>query len=171
MTAIRKKAIKGLKSGDTLIVRRTFTEADTKIFGDISKDYNPIHYDERYASVKNMKGRICHGLLVGSMVTEIGGQVGWLASRMNFHFRAPVYFGDTIECRLTITKIDSRGRAGADAVFHNQEGIMVMEAELEGIVPGKPECKILDQMMREGDPTNRITDNSDDDRHKTWGRD
>jgi len=171
MSTIRKKAIKGLRKGDILSVRRTFTEADTKIFGDISKDYNPIHYDDRYASVKNMKGRICHGLLVGSMVTEIGGQVGWLASRMNFHFRAPVYFGDTIECRLTITKIDSRGRARADALFRNQQGVMVMEAALEGIVPGEPECKVLDQMVREGDPTNGITDNSGDDRYKAGRRD
>lgn len=156
MTTIREKAIKGLKKGDILKVRRTFTEADTKIFGNISKDYNPIHYDDRYASVKNMKGRICHGLLVGSMVTEIGGQVGWLASRMNFRFMAPVYFGDTIECCMTITEINNRWRARAIAVFRNQHGAVVIEAELEGIVPGEPERKVLDQMVREGDPTNRI---------------
>ncbi len=156
MTTIREKAIKGLQKGDILNVRRTFTEADTKVFGDISKDYNPVHYDNRYAAVKNMKGRICHGLLVGSMVTEIGGQVGWLASGMNFQFKRPVYFGDTIDCCMTITEIDDRGRARATAVFCNQQGDRVMEAQLEGIVPGKPEQKVLDQMVREGDPTNKI---------------
>jgi len=156
MSTIRRKAIKGLKSGDTLKVFRTFTETDTKVFGDISRDYNPIHYDDRYAAVKNMKGRICHGLLVGSMVTEIGGQVGWLASCMNFHFKAPVYFGDTIECCMTITEIDDRGRASAVAVFRNQHGATIMEAELGGIVPGEPERKVLDHMVNEGDPTNKI---------------
>jgi 3-hydroxybutyryl-CoA dehydratase len=158
MTTIREKAIKGLQKGDILTARRTFAEADTKLFGDISKDYNPVHYDNRYAAVKNMKGRICHGLLVGSMVTEIGGQVGWLASRMNFQFKRPVYFGDTIDCCMTITDINERGWARATAVFSNQQGDRVMEAQLEGIVPGQPERKILDQMVREGDPTNKIAE-------------
>jgi acyl dehydratase len=158
MTTIREKAIKGLQKGDILTARRTFTEADTKTFGDISKDYNPVHYDDRYAAVKNMKGRICHGLLVGSMVTEVGGQVGWLASGMNFRFKGPVYFGDTIDCCMTITDIDEKGRARATAVFCNQQGERVMEAALEGIVPGKPERKVLDQMVREGDPTNKIAE-------------
>jgi acyl dehydratase len=158
MTTIREKAIKGLQKGDILTVRRTFTEADTKIFGDISKDYNPVHYDDRYAAVKNMKGRICHGLLVGSMVTEIGGQVGWLASGMSFRFKGPVYFGDTIDCCLTITDIDEKGWARATAVFCNQAGGRVMEAQLEGIVAGKVERKVLDQMVREGDPTNKIAE-------------
>lgn len=27
---------------------------------------------------------ICHGLLVGGMICEFGGQVGWLASGMDF---------------------------------------------------------------------------------------
>ena len=158
MTTIREKAIKGLQQGDVLTARRTFTEADTKVFGDISKDYNPVHYDDRYAAVKNMKGRICHGLLVGSMVTEVGGQVGWLASRMDFQFKGPVYFGDTIDCCMTITDINKRGWARATAVFCNQKGDRVMEAQLEGIVPGQPERKILDQMVREGDPTNKIAE-------------
>jgi len=156
MSTIRRKAIKGLKSGDTLKVFRTFTETDTLAFGNISRDYNPIHYDDRYAAVKNMKGRICHGLLVGSMVTEIGGQVGWLASCMNFHFKAPVYFGDTIECCLTIRDINPNGRATASAILKNQTGVTVMEAELDGIVPGEPEREVLDHMVNEGDPTNKI---------------
>ena len=156
MSTLRRKAIRGLKSGDSLKIRRTFTEADTRAFGDISRDYNPIHYDDRYAAVKKMNGRICHGLLVGSMITEIGGQIGWLASRMDFLFKRPVYFGDTIECCLTITEIDAKGWAGANAVFRNQQGVTVAEARLEGIVPGAPEQKVLDQMVREGDPTNRI---------------
>ncbi len=156
MTTIRKKTIKGLKKGDVLNVQRTFTEADTKIFGDISKDYNPIHYDDRYALVKNMKGRICHGLLVGSMVTEIGGQIGWLASCMNLYFKAPVYFGDTIWCCLTIRDIKPNGWATASAILKNQTGVTVMEAELEGVVPGGPERDVLDLMVSEGDPTNRI---------------
>ena len=98
-----KKAIAGLKRGDSFAVSRTFTEQDTMAFADMRRDYNPVHFDHRFAAVKNFRDRICHGLLVASLLTEIGGQIGWLASGMNFHFRKPVYFGDTIECCFTVT--------------------------------------------------------------------
>ncbi len=31
--------------------------------------------------------KYAHGLLVGSMLTEIGGQLGWLATEMDFKFQ------------------------------------------------------------------------------------
>jgi 3-hydroxybutyryl-CoA dehydratase len=155
MSYIRKKTIAGLKPGDSFVVSRTFTEQDTTTFADNSRDYNPVHFDDRFASAKNFRARICHGLLVASLATEIGGQIGWLASGMNFRFKRPVYFGDTIECSMTITEIDDRNRAKADAVFKNQQNEIVIEAHVTGIVPGLPERRIMETMMAEGDPTNK----------------
>jgi 3-hydroxybutyryl-CoA dehydratase len=155
MSHIREKAIAGLKRGDIFAVSRTFTEQDTMAFADISRDYNPVHFDPHFAKAKNFHGRICHGLLVASLLTEIGGQIGWLASRMNFRFKKPVYFGDTIECRLTITVLDDRNGAKAEAVFKNQQDEIVIEAHLAGIIPGAPEQRVMEVMMAEGDPTNK----------------
>lgn len=157
MTSIREKTISGLQPGDVFVVSRTFTEPETLAFADMTRDYNPVHFDDRFASVKNLSGRICHGLLVGGMVTEIGGQIGWLASGMNFRFKKPVYFGDTIECRVTLTTIDSRNRAEATAIFTNPQGEIVIEAELAGVIPGDPEKAVMRQMVAEGDPTNGCT--------------
>ena len=92
------------------------------------------------------------------MLTEIGGQMGWLASVMNFRFKKPVYFGDTVTCKLTITDIDTRNRARALAEYHNQDGVVVLEADLEGIVPAKPEQEVLKAMVAEGDPTNKLVE-------------
>ena len=64
MSNIRTKAIEGIKLGDTFSVSRTFTEHDVLEFADISRDYNPVHFDKRFANVKGLDGRICHGLLV-----------------------------------------------------------------------------------------------------------
>jgi len=155
MSYIRKKAIAGLKRGDSFAVSRTFTEPDTMAFADISRDYNPVHFDHRFAKVRNFHGRICHGLLVASILTEIGGQIGWLASGMNLRFKKPVYFGDTIECCFTITELDDRNRAKAEAVFKNQQDEIVIEAYLTGVIPGLPEKRVLEIMMAEGDPTNK----------------
>jgi acyl dehydratase len=156
MSKIRNKTIQGLAVGDKLVVTRRFTEADTMAFAEVTRDYNPIHFEKRFADVKDFRGRICHGLLVGSLLTEIGGQIGWLASEMNFRFKRPVYFGDTVECTFTITAIDGRNRARAEAIYRNQDGAIVLEADLGGILPGPREREVLAEMVAQGDPTNKL---------------
>jgi acyl dehydratase len=155
MSSIRRKAIEGFKPGDALSISRTFTERDMIDFARITKDYNPVHFDDRFAKAKNFSNRICHGLLVAGMLTEIGGQIGWLASGMNFDFKRPVYVGDTITCYFTITDIDERGKANAAVLFKDQNEEIVIEASLAGILPGSREKKVMTEMMAEGDPTNQ----------------
>jgi 3-hydroxybutyryl-CoA dehydratase len=156
MTSIRMKSIKGLESGDRFRVARTFTEKDVAGFAAASRDYNPVHFDERFAAAKGFNGRICHGLLVGSLLTEIGGQLGLLAAEMTFSFRKPVYFEDTITCELTITQIDARGVVQANVTFTNTDNAVVLEASVKGILPGEREREIMNAMVKEGDPTNPI---------------
>jgi len=154
MSEIRDRAIQGIEVGDTFTVTRSFSQDDVLSFADITRDYNPVHFDKRFAAQKKFNGRICHGLLVGSLLTEIGGQIGWLASRMDFHFKRPVYFDDTITCSFTISEIGQNGKAKATAVYHNQAGDTVLEADLYGLLPGSPEQQIMSKMRAEGDPTN-----------------
>jgi 3-hydroxybutyryl-CoA dehydratase len=156
MSQLRKKAIAGLRLGDTFSVKRTFTQQDTLAFAELSRDFNPVHFDQRFAETKNFPALICHGLLVASLITEVGGQIGWLASGMNFQFRKPVYFGDTIECSFTIIELDERNRAKADAIFKNQHGEVVIEAQVAGIIPGSAERLVMEAMIGEGDPTNPL---------------
>jgi acyl dehydratase len=156
MSHIRRRAIEGLQVGDTFSVSRTFTEQDVVQFADLSRDYNPVHFDDRFAQVKGFSGCVCHGLLVASLITEIGGQIGWLASGMNFRFKKPVYFGDTVECHFTVVDIDGRGRASAEAVFRNQQQVIVLQGVVTGIVPGDAEQMVMAEMVAAGDPTNKL---------------
>jgi acyl dehydratase len=156
MSHVRKKTIEGLNKGDSFSISRTFTEKDVAQFADLTRDYNPVHFDERFAGAKKFKGKICHGLLVGSMLSEIGGQIGWLATEMNFQFKQPVYPGETIRCEFTITDIDPRGWATARIEYHNQHGELVLEALLRGILPGPQERRVMEAMVAEGDPTKKI---------------
>ncbi len=156
MSSIRERAAGGLSTGDVFEVKRTFSEQDMEAFARISRDYNPVHFDERYAGAKGFQGRICHGLLVASLVTEVGGQIGWLASGMEFRFLRPVYFGDTITCVLTVTEILESGRARAEARFENGQGVRVLEGVVTGYVPGPQDRAVLQWMIEEGDPTNPL---------------
>ena len=154
--AIRAKAGRGLRAGDCFVAERTFTEDEVRAFAVMSRDYNPVHFEPRWTALKRFKRPVCHGLLVGSLLTEIGGQIGWLATRMGFRFRRPVYPGDTVTCRMTLLTVDARWRARAEAVFLNQHGETVLEGSLEGIVPGPGEQALLQDMMAAGDPTNGL---------------
>ena len=156
MMEIREKTIEGLKTGDSFTVTRRSTEDDVKNFANISLDYNPVHFDSRFSIAKGFSGRICHGLLVGSMITEIGGQIGWLATEMAFKFKKPIYFGDTITCTFTLNRIDEKGYAEANAAFTNQDGLKVLECLIAGYLPNQHERDILEKMIKEGDPTNGL---------------
>ena len=93
----QQAASRRLAAGTTFRFSRTFTLDDVQAFGDLTLDYNPVHYEPRWCEAKGFEGRpICHGLLVGSMLCEPGGQVGWLATRMEFKFLSPTYIGDTL---------------------------------------------------------------------------
>lgn len=156
-THVRRQALEGrVRPGDTWVARRTFTEEDTLAFGDLIRDFNPVHYDDRFAAARGFPERILHGMLTASMVCEPGGQAGWLATSMSFTFRRPVRFGDTIELRLTIRSIDERGYASADAVFTNQDGQCVLEGTLSGFLPAGSAREVLRSMVEEGDPTNGL---------------
>lgn len=156
--SLRKKAVNGLKPGDSFVYSRQFTKEDTMAFGDLTKDYNPVHYDTRWTDTKGFEGLICHGLLVGGMICEFGGQVGWLATGMEFKFLRPVYFDDTIQCRVSITEVDENGRAEADAEFTNQDGNLVGKVFLRGRLPVEGEKEVLNQIMAGGDPSNKLSD-------------
>ena len=147
MSDIRKQTVKGLQEGQEFILERTFTTEDVKAFAAISRDDNPIHHHSGFIASKGMRAPICHGLLVASMLTEIGGQIGWLASEMNMKFIKPVYIGDSVRCIFKLQKIDKKNRATADITFLNQNDDTVLKAILKGILPNQSERKILAQLL------------------------
>lgn len=156
MAGLREQAAGGLQAGDSFRASRTFTQDDVTRFARVSRDYNPVHFDARFARAQNLPAPICHGLLSASLITEIGGQIGWLASVMSLRFKKPVYVGETITCSWVITAIDAKGRASASVTMTKDDGMVVIEAEVHGIVPGPEQRKVLRQMLSEGDPTNGL---------------
>jgi acyl dehydratase len=158
MSRWRKRAADGVSSGDRFIFSRTFRPEEVAAFGELTRDYNPVHYDEAFAELKGFEGPICHGLLAGSMICEIGGQLGWLATGMKFAFKKPVRPGDIVTCELTLESVDASHFARAHARLCNQQGVEVMTVALEGYLPDPSSRERLHQMIAEGDPTNPLRD-------------
>ena len=157
MNHIRRKTLSGLAVGDAFTVTRSFSMAEVRQFAHLTRDYNPIHFDQRFCRAKGLPATICHGLLVGGMLTEIGGQIGWLARDIALRFKKPVFCDQAVTCTLTLADLDAKGRARASVVWEDaEEGGLLAEGELTGILPQAPELAVMRQMVAEGDPSNKL---------------
>ncbi len=77
------------------------------------------------------------GLLTGSMVTHIGGILGFLATEMRFEYLVPVFAGDTITFLVTVLEKDeTQRRMKCNADFTNQDGVGVLRASFSSF-PGQ----------------------------------
>jgi len=93
-----------LQEGTTHTYERSFSHEDVHQWAEISGDQQDRHFEE------DEEGRLLlHGLLTASLQTRIGGDLQVLASRMDLHYRRPVYTGQQIHRRGGGNKI-GRGR-------------------------------------------------------------
>lgn len=115
---------------------RTITETDFVIHAGHSGDFFPHHMDAEHMKSTAFGARIAHG----TMTFTIG--IGLTASEINPHaftygydrlrFPKPVYIGDTIKTRLTVTeksddpKRPTMGRIVETCEVLNQKGDVVM---------------------------------------------
>lgn len=123
--------------GQVFAYTRTFMEADLALFCGVTGDFNPYHMDDSFAEQSFFGQRILPGLLVGSMLTHIGGMLGILATEMHFEFLQPVLPGDTITCAVTFVEKDAELRTlTGDVRYTNQHGAEVQHARFRGF-PGR----------------------------------
>lgn len=128
-----KIAFDSIKDGQTFTFRRTFTEGDVALFCGVTGDYNPYHTDEIFIQESWFGRKIIPGLLTASMITHIGGMIGFLATEMDFEFVQAVYVGDTITCVITIIEKDEAKRlVMAQATYVNQDNAEVLRARFKG---------------------------------------
>src|SRR5262249_8095137 len=83
---------------------RTVTQADIVNFAGLSGDYNPIHMDHEFAKRSHFQQPIAHGLLVQSIASGLSTHLPLmrtvaLLSVREWHFRGPVFIGDTIRVK------------------------------------------------------------------------
>jgi acyl dehydratase len=122
-----------LQVGQVFTFRRTFTDGDVSQFCGVTGDYNPYHIDDLFVRESSYGRRIIPGLLTGSMITHIGGRLGFIAMEMNFKYLAPVYVNDTITCTVTISEKDETRRLiKALATMVNQNGLEVLASRFDG---------------------------------------
>ena len=70
---IKKSYLKfnDIKIGQTAEFTTKITESMINEFAKISGDFNSLHIDEEYAKNTKFKKRICHGMLLGSLISQL----------------------------------------------------------------------------------------------------
>jgi 3-hydroxybutyryl-CoA dehydratase len=128
-----KAAFDEVHEGQTFTFQRTFTSGDVALFCGVTGDYNPYHIDYAFIEESWFEKPIIPGLLTASMLTHLGGMIGFLATEMTFEFVGAVHLEDTITCTFTVEKKDEANRRlSGSAMYVNQAGQVVLRAEVTG---------------------------------------
>ena len=130
--------------GQTACTAKTITESDIYQFAGITGDMNPMHINAQYAEASRFGGRIAHGMLSAGLISAVLGMQlpgpGSIYLGQQLKFLAPVYPGDTVTARVTITDIDrEKNRAVLDTECINQKGVKVIAGQATMLLPPQAE--------------------------------
>ncbi len=128
---------------------RTITETDVMLFAGLSGDYNQLHTDAEFAKGTPFGERVAHGLLILSIVSGLAMRLGIiegtvLAFRgLEWKFRSPVKFGDTIRARFEVKEKKAMPRLGGglvtlDVSVLNQEDETVQTGAWTALIKSAP---------------------------------
>lgn len=136
--------IEDLKPGMSDSFSKTVTERDIELFGEVSGDVNPVHFDEEFAKGTIFKGRIAHGVLSASYISTVLGMKmpgpGTIFMSLTTRFKAPVRIGDTVTATCTVREVvaDKR-RVLFDCVCKVGE-VTVVDGEALVMAPARPKA-------------------------------
>lgn len=122
------------KVGDSASLDKTITAEDLELFGRVSLDRNPLHFDEEFAKSTRFGGRIAHGMITAGLISGvIGNQLpgpGSIYLSQTLKFRAPVRIGDIVTATVTVSAVrEDKPIVTLETVATNQGGEVLVKGE------------------------------------------
>jgi 3-hydroxybutyryl-CoA dehydratase len=123
-----------LQVGDTDSITKTITDDDIRAFADLTGDNNPVHLDDEFAKTTRFGRRIAHGMLSAGLISAVLANklpgTGTVYLSQSLSFVAPVYPGDTVTARVTVTKVrEDKPIVTLETVCTNQRDEPVLRGE------------------------------------------
>ena len=119
-------------AGQKRSIEHTFTFDEVRGFAVASGDHGLQHV------APDSQGRLMvHGLLLGTLPTQVGGEMNFVARTMEFEFLRPVFTGDSVRCEVVLTQWEpgpERTSVQAEWECRNQRDETVMRGRAAGIV-------------------------------------
>ena len=122
------------KPGDSASLSKIIRDEDIRAFAELSGDFNPVHIDDEFARTTRFGRRIAHGMLGASLIstvlgTKLPGQ-GAIYLSQTIQFLAPVFPGDTVTAKVTVTKIkEGKPILTLETICENQRGETLIRGE------------------------------------------
>jgi acyl dehydratase len=126
--------------GFQVAITRTFTAQDVLQFAQVSGDTNPLHLDAAYAASTIFKRPVVHGMLVGSLFSQILGTrypgLGSIYLQQNLRFLKPVFVGESVQAIITLTAFDAtKNRGTFTTEVLNADGLLAVIGVAEVLFP------------------------------------
>ncbi|WP_298444321.1 MaoC family dehydratase [uncultured Ferrimonas sp.] len=120
--------------GQTAQLSKVFASAEVAAFAELSEDRNPVHLDAGYAAQTPFKRPIVHGMLLSSLISALLGQHlpgdGTIYLGQTLKFVRPVYVGDGVTARVTVSDIRSdKPIVTLTTEVLNKEGLPCVQGE------------------------------------------
>ena len=133
--------IEELKPGMSASYSKAVTEDDIQTFGEVTGDFNPVHFDETYAKSTIFRGRIAHGLLTAGYISTVLGTklpgAGAIFMSASIRFKAPVRIGDVVTALCTVREVIAEKRRVICECVCKVGDTTVIDAEAMLMVPAR----------------------------------
>lgn len=145
-----------LTVGQSASLVKQLTTNDIALFGYMSGDVNPAHFNREYAQNTMFKDVIAHGMWSGSLISSVMGTQlpgpGTIYLSQSLKFSRPVYVGDEITTQVTVLEKKDKNRVVLECKCINQKNEVVTSGVAEVIAPTEtvklPATKLcLEQML------------------------
>jgi len=97
--------------GQSYSFTKRISAQDVDHFARISGDANPLHMKDSFAQARGFQGRVVHGALLISYISQMIGMhlpgEGCLWQCLNIKFHAPCFIDDTVEIKATVAQVSS----------------------------------------------------------------
>lgn len=125
----------GMKASHT----KTIEDSDITGFAQISGDFNPLHFDDEYASDMGFEKRIAHGMISSSLFSGLFGTKlpgrGSLFISQSFKYKKPVYVGDKITAEILVESVNLNRRVVGFVTTCKRNDTVVVSGDAKIFVP------------------------------------
>jgi phosphotransacetylase/acyl dehydratase len=129
-----------IRVGDNASISKTITKDDIELYGTVTGDANPTHYDAAAARAARFDAIVGHSMIAAGLISNVLGNTlpgaGTVYRSQNLRFLRPVYAGDTVTATVTaLNKNSDRNAVLFGCVCLNQRGEEILTGEAEVAAP------------------------------------
>lgn len=153
VTMTENRTFDEIRIGDKESVSKTITKEEIELYGAVTGDANPTHYDESVARDSRFEGIVGHSMIAAGLISNVLGNklpgAGTVYRSQNLRFVRPVYAGDTVTATVTAREKRADQRVIVfDCACVNQRGEEILTGTAE-VVAAAEKMRVVPKTIPE----------------------